>query len=105
MKVEFVRTGGVGGVRLTATLDTDVLPSEEADRLRQLIAVASFFDQPTSGQSPIQGADRFQYRVTIEDGDRIKKVEMDEPSVPEAFRPLLDYLIDSARTRRKIKRS
>ncbi len=105
MKVEFVRTGGVAGVRLTATLDTEMLPPEETDRLRRLIAAASFFEQPTSRQSPIREADRFQYRVTVEDGDRVKKVEMNESSVPEACRPLLDYLIDSARTARKIKRS
>ena len=91
-------------MRLTATLDSESLPPEEADRLRRLIAATSFFEQAPR-HSRIGGADRFQYEVTVEDGDRIKKVEMDEPSVPEAFRPLLDYLIDSARTRRKIKRS
>ena len=105
MKVEFVRTGGVAGIRLTAALDTEMLPPEEADRLRRLIAAASFFDQPTSRRSSIREADRFQYRVRVEDGDRIKTVEMDESSVPEAFRPLLDYLIDSARSRQRMKRS
>ena len=105
MKVEFLRTGGVAGIRLTATLDTEMLPPGEAERLRHIIAAASFFDLPTSRQPPIQEADRFQYRVTVEDGDRIKKVEMNESSVPEACRPLLDYLIDSARTARKIRRS
>ena len=105
MKVEFARTGGVGGIRLTATLDTEVLPPEEGARLRRLITASSFFDQPTSRASPPRGADRFQYQVTVEDGDRIKKVEIDESSVPTAFRPLLDYLVDLARTAQKIKRS
>lgn len=86
---------------MTATLDTEMLPPKETDRLRRLIAAASFFDQPTSRRSPSREADRFQYRVTIEDGDRIKTVEMDESSVPEAFRPLLDYLIESVKSRRK----
>ena len=92
-------------MRLTATLDTEMLPPDEADRLRRLIAAASFFDQPSSRQSPIRRADRFQYQVTIEDGDRIKKVELDESSVPETLQPLLDYLVDMARTAHKIKRS
>lgn len=105
MKVEFCRTGGVAGTRLTATLDTERLPLQEADRLRRLISAASFFDQPTSLKSSTSGADRFQYQVTVEEGDRIKKVEIDESCVPRTFQPLIDYLLDSCRARQKIKRS
>ena len=105
MKIQFARTGGVAGIRLTATLDSESLPPEEADRLRRLIAAASFFEQPPSRHSRIGGADRFQYEVTVEEGDRIKKVELDESSVPETLQPLLDYLVDSARKAQKIKRS
>jgi len=105
VKVQFARTGGVAGIRLTVTLDTETLPPAEADRLRRLVAAARLFDQPASRPSPAPETDRFQYQVTVEDGSRIKKVEMDESSVPGTFRPLLDYLIDSARTGRKIKRS
>ena len=92
-------------MRLTATLDTEILPPDEADSLRCLIAADSFFDQPPSRQSPIRRADRFQYQVTVEEGDRIKRVELDESSVPETFRPLLDYLTDCARARQRMKRS
>jgi hypothetical protein len=95
----------VAGIRLTATLDTDDLPPDEADHLRQLIADASFFDQPASRKLPGPGADRFRYQVTVEEGDRIKKVELDESSVRETFRPLLDYLTDCARARQRMKRS
>ena len=105
VKVEFFRSGGVAGIRLTATLDTEMLPPDEADRLRRLIAAASFFDQPSSRQSPKRRADRFQYQVTVEEGDRVKKVELDESSVPEALQPLLDYLSDCARAGRKVKSS
>ena len=105
MKIQFARTGGVAGIRLTATLDTEMLPPDEADSLRRLIAAASFFDQPSSRQSPIRRADRFEYHVTVEEGDRIKKVELDESSVPETLQPLLDYLVDSARKAQKVKRS
>jgi len=90
---------------LTATLDTEGLPLQEADRLRRLISAASFFDQPTSLKSSTSGADRFQYQVTVEEGDRIKKVEIDESCVPRTFQPLIEYLLDSCRARQKIKRS
>ena len=90
---------------MTATLDTEGLPLQEADRLRRLISAASFFDQPTSLKSSTSGADRFQYQVTVEEGDRIKKVEIDESCVPRTFQPLIEYLLDSCRARQKIKRS
>ena len=105
MKVEYVRTGGVAGIRLTATLDTETLPHAEADRLRRLVAAARLFDQPASRPSPAPETDRFQYRVTVEEGDRIKKIELDESSVPETLQPLLDYLTDCARARQRMKRS
>ena len=92
-------------MRLTATLDTEVLSPEEADRLSRLIAAAAFFDQPDRLKSATPGSDRFQYRVTVEEGDHKKQVEMDESSVPKTFRPLLDYLLDSARARPRVKRS
>jgi len=105
VKVEFWRTGGVAGIRLTSTLDTEKLPPQEADRLRRLISTACFFDQPSSLKSSTSGADRFQYQVTVEEGDRIKKVEIDESCIPRTFQPLIDYLLNSCRPRQKIKRS
>ena len=105
MKVEFCRTGGIAGTRLTAVLDTERLPPQEADRLRRLISAASFFDQPISLKSSTSGADRFQYQVTVEEGDRIKKVEIDESCVPRTFKPLIDYLLNSCRARQKKKSS
>jgi hypothetical protein len=105
VKVEFARTGGVAGIRLTATLDTELLPCDEADRLRRVIADAALFDLPTLLKSRTRRPDQFQYRVTVEEGDRIKKVELDESSVPEKLQPLLDYLTDCARARQRMKRS
>ena len=105
MKVEFWRTGGVAGTRLTVTLDTEQLPQAEADRLSRLLAAAAFFDQPKSLKSGTPGADRFQYRVTVKEGDRIKKVEIDESCIPRTFQPLIDYLLNSCRARQKVKRS
>ena len=105
MRIEFSRSGGVAGIRLTATLDTERLPPQEAARLRRLISTACFFDQPSSLKSSTSEADRFQYQVTVEEGDRIKKVEIDESCIPRTFQPLIDYLLDSCRARQKIKRS
>ena len=92
-------------MRLTASLDTETLPPAEADHLRRLVAAARFFDQPTSRKSATREADRFQYRVTVEDGGRVKRVELDESSVPETSRSLFDYLTNCARAAQTKKRS
>lgn len=105
MIVQFTRTGGIAGITLMVTLDSRQLPQAEADRLCRLVASAAFFEQPESLKSAAPGADRFQYRVTVEEGDRKKRVETDESSCPGTFRPLLDYLVHSARARQKTKRS
>jgi hypothetical protein len=43
--------------------------------------------------------------VTVEEGDRIKKVEIDESCIPRTFKPLIDYLLNSCRARQKKKSS
>jgi len=101
MKIEFSRSGGVAGIRLAVTLDTEKLPAKEAERLRGLVAAAALFDLAASLKSATPRPDQFQYRVMVEDGARKKQIEMDESSIPERTRPLLDCLVDLARTRQK----
>lgn len=90
-------------MRLTATLDCKKLPPKEADHLKRLIDATAFFAQPASLRSATPGGDRFQFEVTVEDGGRRKTLEMDESSVPDTLRPLLEYLLDFARASRKTK--
>ena len=92
-------------MRLTATLDTEMLPPKEAERLRRLIVSAALLDLPASLKSVTPRPDQFQYRVVVEEGDRKKQVDMNEASIPETFQPLLDYLIDLARAAQRKKRS
>ena len=90
-------------MRLTVAIDTETLPSTEADRLRRLVEAAHFFDLPASIKSNAPGGDRFQYRIKVQDGERGKEILADEAAVPETLRPLLDYLTDWARADQKRK--
>ncbi len=90
-------------MRLTVAIDTETLPSTEAERLHRLIEQASFFDLPASLKSNAPGGDRFQYRVKVEQGRKRKEIFADEAAVPETLRPLLDYLTDWARSSQKRK--
>lgn len=101
MKVQLTRSGGFGGVRLSTALDTDALPPGEAAKLRRLISESAFFEQPSSLKSSSSGPDRFQYRLSAEEGEEKKEIETDETAMPEALRPLVEYLIDQARKGRK----
>jgi hypothetical protein len=103
MKIDFTRSGGFAGMRLATQIDTDTLPSTEADRLLRLIEEARFFGLPTTLQSNLPGGDRFQYRIKVEEGGKRKEVFADEAAVPETLRPLIDYLTDWARSDQKRK--
>ena len=44
MKIQFERSGGVAGMRMTTTVNTETLPAAEAQMLREMVDKAKFFD-------------------------------------------------------------
>lgn len=99
MHIQFERSGGFAGMRLTATIDSDTLSSDDAATLRGLIHAASFFDLPAKSPKSPSGADRFQYKVMVESADRRHAIEIDESTVPPSLRPLLNWLTEKAKSR------
>lgn len=87
-------------MRLTATIDAKSLSPQEARRLRELIETAKFFQLPSVMTSRHPGADRFQYKVTVEAENRQHTVEVGEAAAPAVLRPLLTWLTERARERR-----
>jgi hypothetical protein len=65
-----------------------------------LVEGAHFFDLPPVLKPPVEGADRFQYRLTVERGKQFHTVETSESAAPEQLQPLLDRLTDAARSQR-----
>ncbi len=100
MRIYFERTGGVAGMRLTATVNTDTLPPEEARDLRKMVDDARFFELPAKIATPARGADQFHYRLTVEVDARRHTVEMGEAAAPVTLRPLLRQLTAVARSAR-----
>lgn len=97
MKIYFRQTGGIAGMRLSATLDTETLPPGKARALEKLVARAHFFDLPSKIPPPGPGADRFQYVITVESGRRCHTVELIDGAIPKALEPLLQALREAAR--------
>jgi hypothetical protein len=101
MRIHFTRTGGLAGLPLTATVDAEALPPEEARQLRALVDRANFFALPSVLAAPSRGADRFQYTIIVETLERQHTVEVAEAAAPETLQPLLRWLTDVARQARR----
>jgi len=95
MQITVERSGGFTGMPLTRTVDTATLSPAQAAQLRHLLETADFFHLPATPSMPAQ-PDRFEYEVTIQEGDRNHMLRFGEAAVPETLRPLLNWLMKTA---------
>ncbi len=93
MKIYLKRTGGFTGIPFSVSVDTDQLEEKEREAILALVASAQFFSLPEKIPSSSPGADRFQYRITIERSGQSHTVEAGESSIPDALQPLIRHLI------------
>ena len=94
MRIQFERSGGFAGVTRKASVDTSRLPPAEKAALEALANAVAFDQIPPPKPGP--SADRFQYRLTISDGDRRKTASFADGQVTPQMRPLLDRLLELA---------
>jgi hypothetical protein len=92
LKVTLVQSGGFGGLRLTTTADSDALGPEKAKELGGLVDAAGFFDLPDQIGIPPKHADRFQYRIAVDDGSRERTVRVAEEALPGALAELVRWV-------------
>ena len=101
MKIRFERSGGFAGMMTSVDVDADSLPDAERQALATLVSNAGFFALPSKVvDSAAAGADRFNYRITIESDGRTHTVETTDGSAPASLVPLLDWLSGAARRAR-----
>jgi len=98
MHVSFVRSGGFAGILLTANLDSKTLPVDELSVLEREVADASFFDLPEKLLPAAPVPDGFEYEITVDSSNQTHTVRVGEPLVAESLRPLIDHLVNLART-------
>lgn len=101
MRIEFVRTGGFTGMRMAANIDSETLPPDEARELLDELDSADFFSLPVLMTGESGGADRFEYEITIDTGDRQHTVQAGDASLPDRVQPLVHHLERLARSRRR----
>ncbi len=97
MKIRFERSGGFAGIKLSRVFDSKDLPPSDAIQLASLLERSHFFELPTELKCASPGVDRFHYRLTVEDEERVSTVEASEASVPDDMRPLIDWLTRRSR--------
>ena len=97
MQIHFERSGGFAGITLTRTVSTDNLSAEQRRELMALIEGARFFDLPAVIRSSEPGADRFQYRISIQGDEKKHEIEVDEAAMPPQLKPLVAWLQSAPR--------
>ena len=85
---------------ITAEIDTETLPPEEAREIAAMVETADFFELPKALVTSAPGADRFQYELAVSDEGRSHAVSLNDGAVPERLRPLLNRLSRIARPAR-----
>jgi hypothetical protein len=63
MQIRFVQTGGIGGVKLVADVDTTQLPPSETHAIEDLVD-AALAERPQRG-SPSRLRDDLQYEIQV----------------------------------------
>jgi hypothetical protein len=92
MHIEFARSGGFAGLRLSVIIDTEDLPKEQASTLESMIKDSDFFELPEKIIPPSPLPDRFEYHVVISDDQAEHSIVASEAVVPERLKPLLNLL-------------
>ncbi len=93
IRIEFRRSGGFAGIPLVAAIDTGQLTDEHSTEVQRLLAAEEVAQPPDQTMSRGgAGADRFQYALSLSDGQRHRDFAWDDGQVPSPIRPLLERL-------------
>jgi hypothetical protein len=97
-KIYFERSGGFAGISISTMVDIHSLPPDEAHKIQSMIDNAKeFLYQPSKlPPSPVQGADYFKYKVTVETEEKKYTMETNDITMPSELRPLISYLEKSS---------
>lgn len=97
MKVYLEKSGGFAGMVTSTSVDTQLLPPNEAKEIQRLIENSQFFElasQPPQSSKTTKGAaDYFTYKITIQDDKREHTVQLNDINMGPNIKPLIDFLI------------
>lgn len=82
---------------MKTAVDEKDLASDEAQKLRQLVEEADFFNSPGKIIPRSPQPDRFQYELKLEEKGRQYTVTMSEETMPAKLKPLVNWLMEKSR--------
>lgn len=97
MRIHFERSGGFTGMIVKTSIDTEQILPEEAQPLLESIHATRFFELPERITAGKEGADQFQYQITVEEGGKKHTVILSEAGAPDELRPVLHQMTLLAR--------
>ena len=84
-------------MRLRTTVDEEDLSAPRAAILRRLVKAADCFRLSQRLAADPKQPDRFQYELTLEDGEHRRTITIDEEAATPTLLKLLEWLTDIAR--------
>ena len=100
--IDFERTGGFTGGTIRIELNSEELDPGQAEALKELIDRSGFFEALAMENKFLNMPDQFHYHITIDHVGKKRTLELSDGSMPDLFRPLINYLV---RLTRKSRRS
>ena len=101
--IDFQRSGGFTGGSSRVKIDSGELDTGEAEELKILLDRSGFFEAFVLENKFLNMPDQFSYQITIEHLGKKRTLELTDGSIPELFRPLINYLVRAARKNRRIR--
>ena len=89
-----MESGGFAGLRRERAVETERLPERRRLTIESLVERATFFELPEHLISGLP--DVIQYRVRIEDADRVHEILFDDEQATEPLRELVVLVLGRA---------
>ncbi|HIA54285.1 MAG TPA: hypothetical protein EYN91_19715 [Candidatus Melainabacteria bacterium] len=90
------QSGGFAAINRGYSVKLAELSKEEAEKLASLIQSSGLLKMKNERKTTAGAADMFFYEFSASDGGE-HKATFDDGSLPESFRPLLDFVRDKAK--------
>ncbi len=94
MRVTVERSGGFAGITKTAIVDRDALAPSDAATMDEL--VRDLDDAARLADAPSPERDRFEYSVTLETGEGLRKITASESQASPSLRRLIEWVTSTA---------
>ena len=96
MKIWFEQSGGLAGITISSSVDTNSLPSTQREMIERIVSSTSFFNLASRISPPRGSADFLHYVIKVEDRTGSHTVEFTDLSMVSELKPLVKFMREKA---------